>query len=61
MSIVTGDTKVVEHGAADQLFLKTSGIGWIKPEINLSGINAKPGDQILLSGYLGDHEIAILS
>ena len=61
VSIVTGDTKVVEHGAADQLFLNTSGIGWIKQGINLSGINAKPGDQILLSGYLGDHEIAILS
>jgi hydrogenase expression/formation protein HypE len=61
VSIVTGDTKVVEHGAADQLFVNTSGIGWIKPGINLSGINAKPGDQILLSGYLGDHEIAILS
>jgi hydrogenase expression/formation protein HypE len=61
VSIVTGDTKVVEHGAADQLFLNTSGIGWIKPGINLSGINAKPGDHILLSGYLGDHEIAILS
>ena len=61
VSIVTGDTKVVEHGAADQLFVNTSGIGWIKPGINLSGINAKPGDHILLSGYLGDHEIAILS
>jgi hydrogenase expression/formation protein HypE len=61
VSIVTGDTKVVEHGAADQLFVNTAGIGWIKPGINLSGINAKPGDQILLSGYLGDHEIAILS
>jgi hydrogenase expression/formation protein HypE len=61
VSIVTGDTKVVEHGAADQLFVNTSGIGWIKPGINLSGVNAKPGDHILLSGYLGDHEIAILS
>jgi len=61
VSIVTGDTKVVEHGAADQLFINTSGIGWIKSGINLSGINAKPGDHILLSGYLGDHEIAILS
>ena len=61
VSIVTGDTKVVEHGAADQLFINTSGIGWIKQGINLSGINAKPGDYILLNGYLGDHEIAILS
>ena len=61
VSIVTGDTKVVEHGAADQLFINTSGIGWIRPGMNLSGSNARPGDKILLSGYLGDHEIAILS
>jgi hydrogenase expression/formation protein HypE len=61
VTIVTGDTKVVEHGAADQLFINTSGIGWIRPGTNLSGSNAKPGDSILLSGFLGDHEIAILS
>ncbi len=61
VNIVTGDTKVVEHGAADQLFINTSGIGWIRPGINLSGTNAEPGDKILLSGYLGDHEMAVLS
>ncbi len=61
VNIVTGDTKVVEHGAADQLFINTSGIGWIRPGINLSGTHARPGDKILLSGYLGDHETAILS
>jgi hydrogenase expression/formation protein HypE len=61
VNIVTGDTKVVEHGAADQLFINTSGIGWVRPGINLSGVNAKPGDRILLSGYLGDHEMAVLS
>jgi hydrogenase expression/formation protein HypE len=61
VNIVTGDTKVVEHGAADQLFINTSGIGWIRPGVYLSGTNAKPGDRILLSGYLGDHEMAILS
>jgi hydrogenase expression/formation protein HypE len=61
VSIVTGDTKVVEHGAADQLFINTAGIGWIRPTVNLSGVNAKPGDRILLSGYLGDHEMAVLS
>jgi hydrogenase expression/formation protein HypE len=59
--IVTGDTKVVEHGAADQLFINTAGIGWIKPGIDLSGSNAKPGDRILVSGCLGDHEMAVLS
>ncbi len=59
--IVTGDTKVVERGAADQLFINTSGIGWIRPGIHLSGMNAKPGDRILLSGFIGDHEMAVLS
>jgi hydrogenase expression/formation protein HypE len=61
VSIVTGDTKVVEHGAADQLFINTAGIGWIRPGVSLSGKNAKPGDYILLSGSLGDHEMAVLS
>lgn len=61
VKIVTGDTKVVEHGAADQLFINTAGIGWIKEGVNLSGKNARPGDAILLSGYLGDHEMAVLS
>jgi len=61
VSIVTGDTKVVEHGAADQLFINTAGIGWIRPGLSLSGKDAKPGDDILLSGYLGDHEMAVLS
>jgi hydrogenase expression/formation protein HypE len=61
VSIVTGDTKVVEHGAADRLFINTAGIGWIRSGVNLSGMNARPGDKILLSGYLGDHEITILS
>jgi hydrogenase expression/formation protein HypE len=59
--VVTGDTKVVEHGAADRLFVNTAGIGWIKPGIHLSGMNARPGDRVLLSGYVGDHEIAVLS
>jgi hydrogenase expression/formation protein HypE len=61
VNIVTGDTKVVEHGAADQLFINTAGIGWVRPGVNLSGVNAKSGDKILLSGFLGDHEIAVLS
>ena len=59
--IVTGDTKVVEHGAADQLFITTAGIGWIRKGVHLSGLNAKPGDKVLVSGFLGDHEIAVLS
>lgn len=61
VNIVTGDTKVVEHGAADQLFINTAGIGWMRPGISLSSSNARPGDIILLSGYIGDHELAVLS
>jgi hydrogenase expression/formation protein HypE len=61
VTIVTGDTKVVEHGAADQIFINTAGIGWIRAGINVSGGNARPGDRILLNGYLGDHEMAVLS
>ncbi|MCX8117026.1 MAG: hydrogenase expression/formation protein HypE [Desulfobacterota bacterium] len=61
VEIVTGDTKVVEHGAADKLFINTAGIGWVKPGLELSGMKARPGDAILLSGFLGDHELAILS
>jgi hydrogenase expression/formation protein HypE len=61
VDIVTGDTKVVEHGAADHLFINTAGIGWIRPGVHLSGVNARPGDRILLSGFLGDHEMAVLS
>ncbi len=61
VAIVTGDTKVAEHGAVDQLFINTAGIGWIRPGVNLSGGNAKPGDKILLNGPLGDHEMAVLS
>jgi hydrogenase expression/formation protein HypE len=61
VNIVTGDTKVVEHGAADQLFINTAGIGWVRPGVHLSGCNARPGDKILVSGTLGEHEIAVLS
>ncbi len=61
VEIVTGDTKVVEHGAADKLFVNTAGIGWIKDGLELSGTKAKPGDAILLNGFLGDHELTILS
>ena len=52
---------MVKHGAVDQLFINTAGIGWIRPGVNLSGGNARPGDKILLSGPLGDHEMAVLS
>ena len=59
--IVTADTKVVEKGACDKLFINTSGIGIVKKGTEISGHNAREGDKILLSGDIGDHGIAILS
>ena len=59
--IVTGDTKVVNRGSADRLFVNTAGIGVIAPGVDISGSNARPGDIIIVSGTLGDHGIAILS
>jgi hydrogenase expression/formation protein HypE len=61
MQIVTGDTKVVNRGSADQLFINTAGIGIIPEGINISGSNARPGDKVILSGTIGDHGIAVLS
>jgi hydrogenase expression/formation protein HypE len=61
IEIVTGDTKVVNHGGADRLFITTSGIGVIADGIDVSGANAKPGDRIILSGSIGDHGITIMS
>ncbi len=59
--IITGDTKVVNHGQADKLFINTSGIGIIPNGCAISGSNAKAGDKIILSGTIGDHGIAIMS
>jgi hydrogenase expression/formation protein HypE len=59
--VVTGDTKVVERGAADGLFINTSGVGLIADGVCLSASNARPGDAILLSGSIGDHGIAIMA
>jgi hydrogenase expression/formation protein HypE len=59
--IVTADTKVVEKGACDKLFINTSGIGIVEKGADFSGHNAREGDKILLSGDIGDHGIAILS
>ena len=61
VEIVTGDTKVVEKGKGDGLFINTSGIGRVLPGINLSADQARPGDAILLSGSMGEHGITILS
>ena len=59
--IVTGDTKVVDKGSGDGLFINTTGIGIVRPGVSLSANQAKPGDCVLLSGYIGDHGIAILA
>lgn len=61
VKIITGDTKVVEHGSVDRLFINTAGIGKISQGVRISGSNAKPGDKIILSGTIGDHGIAVLS
>ncbi len=58
--VVTGDTKVVERGAADKLFINTAGIGLIENKINISAAGARPGDQVILSGPIGDHGITVM-
>ena len=61
VEVVTGDTKVVEQGKGDGLFITTTGIGLVAPNIELSSNRARPGDKILLSGSIGEHGIAILA
>jgi hydrogenase expression/formation protein HypE len=59
--VVTGDTKVVERGKADGVFISTTGIGVVPDGLDLSAENAKVGDRVLVSGTLGDHGIAVMS
>lgn len=59
--VVTGDTKVVERGKADGVFIGTTGVGIVPEGLVLSGDRARPGDAILLSGTLGDHGMAIMA
>lgn len=59
--IVTGDTKVVEQGKGDGLFITTTGVGIVPEGVMISGDRARPSDQILLSGTIGDHGMAIMS
>ena len=59
--IVTGDTKVVEQGKADGVFITTTGVGQMRPGVELGGARARPGDVILVSGSIGDHGMAIMS
>ena len=59
--IVTGDTKVVNRGHGDGVFINTSGVGFIPEGVNLSGAFCQPGDKILVTGTMGDHGITIMS
>jgi hydrogenase expression/formation protein HypE len=61
VQVVTGDTKVVEKGKGDGLFINTTGIGLVPEGVDLSADRARPGDKVLLSGSIGDHGIAILA
>lgn len=61
VDIVTGDTKVVNKGAADKIFINTSGVGIVKEGVNISGSNAKVGDVVIINGPIGSHGIAVLS
>ena len=61
VKVVTGDTKVVERGACDKLFINTTGVGVIRTGVNLGVDRARPGDVILVNGLLGDHGAAILN
>jgi hydrogenase expression/formation protein HypE len=61
VSIIAGDTKVVNRGQADKLFITTSGVGTVPPGVDISGANARAADKVLLSGTIGDHGMAIMS
>lgn len=61
VQIVTGDTKVVEHGSCDKIFINTSGIGIINETVNISPKNCKPGDMIIINGRIAEHGICIMS
>jgi hydrogenase expression/formation protein HypE len=61
VEIATGDTKVVERGAADGLFVTTSGVGLVPPGRDLSPRRIVPGDRVLVTGTLGDHGVAVMS
>lgn len=59
--IAAGDTKVVEKGKADKIFITTTGLGVININVNISGKNAKPGDEVLINGTIADHGIAVMA
>jgi hydrogenase expression/formation protein HypE len=59
--IITGDTKVVNHGSCDQLFINTTGIGQVPDNVHISASSLKPGDKIILSGTVADHGMAVMT
>ncbi len=61
VSIVTGDTKVVNRGSADKLFITTSGVGLVENGLAISATNARPGDDVIISGSIADHGMAVMS
>ncbi|NIV35760.1 MAG: hydrogenase expression/formation protein HypE [Anaerolineae bacterium] len=61
VQIVTGDTKVVDRGSADKLFINTAGVGLVPPGVAIAGDKAQPGDAILLNGTIGDHGMTIMT
>ncbi len=61
VQIVAGDTKVVQKGKADGLYINTSGVGLLPLGVDVGGANAKPGDVVILSGPIGDHGVAVLA
>ena len=60
VQIVTGDTKVVQKGSADRVFINTSGVGVIEREVNISASNAQVGDKVIVSGTIGDHGTTVM-
>ena len=61
VKIVCGDTKVVEKGAADGIYINTSGIGVVPEGVKISGNLAQPGDKVIINGFIGDHGIAVMA
>jgi hydrogenase expression/formation protein HypE len=61
VQVVTGDTKVVNRGSADKIFVNTAGVGVVPEGLEISGSKAQPGDKVIVSGTVGDHGIAVLS
>jgi hydrogenase expression/formation protein HypE len=61
VQIVTGDTKVVDRGSADRLFINTAGVGVVAPGLEIRGDGVRPGDVVLLSGSIGDHGMTVMT